>query len=188
MSGNVKLILQSKEGEIFISFPNKSDLQELIIHKDLNSNDEIIRNNRFKEIKNQCLKYHDYLKKENDQLSLSLLSDCIYKTPDWYGICFVSFKEMIIVNIQDGSSIKEVFKSKYIDNPISVEEALDNFITFKNEEYSLYSLKYNPEWLVIENNLTKKHILKVKALMEFCEIKFNPIEEKRWFKFIKEIS
>lgn len=39
-------------------------------------------------------KYNDYLKESNDKLSLSLFNECNYRAPDWYGICFISFKEM----------------------------------------------------------------------------------------------
>ena len=185
MGGNVKLIVQDENGEVFVSYPNKTFLPELIIHNDLNSEDSQIRNKRCEEIKNKCLEYHKELIEDGDEFSLSLLKNCKYKTPDWYGICFISFKEMILLNIQDGSSITMVTDSEYISSPYE-RKAIEEFkISFKHEK-SWYKLKYHPQWIVIENNLTKKHINKAKVLMELCGISFSKKEEDLWKDFINQ--
>lgn len=141
------------------------------------------------EIKEICLEEKEFLLLDDKGYYEDLFESNKSKTPDWYGICFISFKHNLIINIQDGSSVTSILYSKHLDHPEGLLKSLQSFNLYESKKIDkLLHLKYNPVWMVINNNQSKEHILKVKNLMEFCNIKFSEEEESLWLKYYNELD
>lgn len=176
MSGFVNLIIQDHSGNIINSYIPSRDIPSMIINKKLNSDNINIRNERCEELRKIILNNLD-----KSQKNLMIPYD--------YGICFISFKQNIIANYQQGSSIVEILKPSKKDMKDSYKNQAQEYFNFKENEDGMNIITYNKPWKVYDSEgVESSEVKHVKALMMSAGIKFSDQEEQEWNDYLVELD
>lgn len=180
MSGYTKLVIQSQNGLIYNLMPTNTQISDWAINSEFDSSDKKVRHNYMKKMLREWKEDCREMLAKPDKLSKGILKDCLNSAPCCYGICFISFRHKILMNIQMGSSVNLA-----VEGMVFPEAEINKLWSFKDMDKGSFFIHIrHVNWTVIEANQLKGQTKKMaQSIMESCGVNFTAQENKIWMKY-----